>query len=147
MEKEYRRKTFSSHELDSPRSRSYQSNRKVSQVSGISESRSSSSTAHSKGGNSFKEFLWQHIEMALGRGFDDNVGRNPVTSLFEVCIVIGRVTCTILSAPVHYALIKLANFYIWPYCRIIVVCWGPLPLNSHKRITNWNIVTQQFSCP
>nr|XP_022343746.1 protein smg8-like isoform X2 [Crassostrea virginica] len=68
---------------DSPRSRSYQSNRKVSQVSGISESRSSSSTAHSKGGNSFKEFLWQHIEMALGRGFDDNVGRNPVTSLFE----------------------------------------------------------------
>ena len=90
MEKEYGRKTFSSHELDSPRSRSYQSNRKVSQVSGISESRSSSSTAHSKGGNSFKEFLWQHIEMALGRGFDDNVGRNPVSSLFEVCIVIER---------------------------------------------------------
>lgn len=68
---------------DSPRSRSYQSNRKVNQGNGPSESRSSSTTA--KGGNSFKEFLWQHIEMALGRGFDDNVGRNPVPSLFEVC--------------------------------------------------------------
>lgn len=71
---------------DSPRSRSYQSNRKVNQGNGLSESRSSSTTAHSKGGNSFKEFLWQHIEMALGRGFDDNVGRNPVPSLFEVCL-------------------------------------------------------------
>lgn len=70
---------------DSPRSRSYQSNRKVNQGNGPSESRSSSTTARSKGGNSFKEFLWQHIEMALGRGFDDNVGRNPVPSLFEVC--------------------------------------------------------------
>lgn len=71
---------------DSPRSRSYQSNRKVNQGNGPSESRSSSTTARSKGGNSFKEFLWQHIEMALGRGFDDNVGRNPVPSLFEVCL-------------------------------------------------------------
>ncbi|XP_052717339.1 nonsense-mediated mRNA decay factor SMG8-like isoform X1 [Crassostrea angulata] len=70
-------------ETDSPRSRSYQSNRKVNQGNGPSESRSSSTTARSKGGNSFKEFLWQHIEMALGRGFDDNVGRNPVPSLFE----------------------------------------------------------------
>lgn len=70
---------------DSPRSRGYQSNRKVNQGNGPSESRSSSTTARSKGGNSFKEFLWQHIEMALGRGFDDNVGRNPVPSLFEVC--------------------------------------------------------------
>lgn len=71
---------------DSPRSRSYQSNRKVNQGNGPPESRSSSTTARSKGGNSFKEFLWQHIEMALGRGFDDNVGRNPVPSLFEVCL-------------------------------------------------------------
>ncbi|XP_062606772.1 nonsense-mediated mRNA decay factor SMG8-like isoform X1 [Saccostrea cucullata] len=70
-------------ETDSPRSRSYQSNRKVNQGNGSSGSRSSSTTAHSKGGNSFKEFLWQHIDMALGRGFDDNVGRNPVPSLFE----------------------------------------------------------------
>ncbi|XP_048764668.2 nonsense-mediated mRNA decay factor SMG8-like isoform X2 [Ostrea edulis] len=68
---------------DSPRSRSYQSSRKISQGNGSSGSRSSSTATHFKGGNSFKEFLWQHIEMALGRGFDDNVGRNPVPSLFE----------------------------------------------------------------
>jgi len=33
---------------------------------------------------SFAEFLRPHIELALGRGFDDNVGRNIVPAVFEV---------------------------------------------------------------
>jgi len=36
--------------------------------------------------SSFQEFLWQHIELAQTKGFDDNLGRNPVPSLFEVSI-------------------------------------------------------------
>ena len=38
--------------------------------------------------NSFKEFIWQHVEMAFNKGFDDNVGRNPVAARFEVCPLI-----------------------------------------------------------
>jgi hypothetical protein len=33
--------------------------------------------------HSFKEFLSQHIELALSKGFDDNMGRNPVPPVFE----------------------------------------------------------------
>ena len=36
---------------------------------------------------SFKEFLWEHIEMALTKGFDDNVGRHPVAANFEVIVL------------------------------------------------------------
>ena len=36
--------------------------------------------------NSFKEFLWQHVDLALTKGFDDNVGKNPVPAIFEVMI-------------------------------------------------------------
>ncbi|KAJ8320405.1 hypothetical protein KUTeg_001992 [Tegillarca granosa] len=69
---------------DSPRSRSYQTNRRTNVGVGSSEGqRSLSSTTRSSGENSFKEFLWQHIDIALGRGFDDNVGRNPVPAIFE----------------------------------------------------------------
>ncbi|KAH3818615.1 nonsense-mediated mRNA decay factor SMG8-like isoform X1 [Dreissena polymorpha] len=38
----------------------------------------------SEGQVSFKEFLWQHIEMALTKGFDDNVGRHQVAAHFEL---------------------------------------------------------------
>ncbi|ELU16071.1 hypothetical protein CAPTEDRAFT_223495 [Capitella teleta] len=31
----------------------------------------------------FREFLSQHIELALSKGFDDNMGRNPVPPVFE----------------------------------------------------------------
>ncbi|KAH8039285.1 hypothetical protein HPB51_005531 [Rhipicephalus microplus] len=34
--------------------------------------------------HSFPAFLWQHIEMALSKGFDDNVGRHPVPADFEL---------------------------------------------------------------
>lgn len=73
-----------SKDSDSPRSRSYQTNRRTNVGVGSSEGqRSLSSTTRSIGENSFKEFLWQHIDIALGRGFDDNVGRNPVPAIFE----------------------------------------------------------------
>ena len=49
--------------------------------------RSRSSLSRNGGENSFKEFLWQHIDMALTKGFDDNVGRHPVQANFEVCSV------------------------------------------------------------
>ncbi|XP_071144802.1 nonsense-mediated mRNA decay factor SMG8-like [Mytilus edulis] len=69
--------------VESPRSRGYQSNRHSSQSG--SETRSSSlPTSPVPGNSTFKEFLFQHVELALGRGFDDNVGRNPVTPVFEV---------------------------------------------------------------
>ena len=68
-------------ETDSPRSRSYQTSRRT--VTGPSE-RSRSTLSRNGGENSFKEFLWQHIEMALTKGFDDNVGRHPVAANFEV---------------------------------------------------------------
>lgn len=32
----------------------------------------------------FNIFLNQHINLALTKGFDDNVGRNPVQAVFEV---------------------------------------------------------------
>ncbi len=44
---------------------------------GSSEKNSSSST--------LREFLWQHVEVAHSKGFDDNVGRNPPPAIFEVC--------------------------------------------------------------
>jgi len=72
--------------LDSPRSRSYQTNRRTSQTGSSEGSRSSSCTPRSGSVNSFKEFLWQHVDLVLGRGFDDNVGRNPVQAIFEVII-------------------------------------------------------------
>ncbi|XP_021346373.1 protein smg8-like [Mizuhopecten yessoensis] len=68
---------------DSPRSQSYQANRRSAQ-SGFLDTRSPSRTQRSGSSSNFKEFLSQHIETALGRGFDDNVGRNPVPPIFEV---------------------------------------------------------------
>ena len=68
-------------ESESPRSRSYQTSRRT--VTGPSD-RSRSSQNRPDGENSFKEFLWQHIDMALTKGFDDNVGRHPVQANFEV---------------------------------------------------------------
>ncbi|XP_047108247.1 nonsense-mediated mRNA decay factor SMG8 isoform X1 [Schistocerca piceifrons] len=34
--------------------------------------------------HSFKSFLHQHIDLALGKGFDDNVGKHALPSYFEV---------------------------------------------------------------
>ena len=82
---------------DSARSRSYQTNRRSSQT-GL-ESRSSSVSSGPTGCSNFKEFLFQHIELALGRGFDDNVGRNPVTPIFEV-----RFSC-------HLYMIKIVQIF------------------------------------
>ncbi|XP_069113163.1 nonsense-mediated mRNA decay factor SMG8-like [Argopecten irradians] len=67
---------------DSDSPRSYQANRRSAQ-SGPQEPMRSR-TQRSSSYSTFKEFLSQHIEMALGRGFDDNVGRNPVPPIFDV---------------------------------------------------------------
>jgi protein SMG8 len=32
----------------------------------------------------FAAFVMPHVELALTRGFDDNVGRNPVAAIFEL---------------------------------------------------------------
>jgi hypothetical protein len=50
----------------------------------MERSRSSVTSKNGGGDFSFKEFLWQHIETALTKGFDDNVGKHPVTATFEV---------------------------------------------------------------
>ena len=69
---------------DSPRSRSYQTNRRTnSSHASVVPAESMSAPSGGKS-NSFREFLWQHIELALTKGFDDNVGRNPLPAVFEV---------------------------------------------------------------
>ena len=45
--------------------------------------RSSKPVANSDRG-SFHTFLWQHVQLALTKGFDDNMGRNPLPAYFEV---------------------------------------------------------------
>ncbi|KAG8182047.1 hypothetical protein JTE90_013977 [Oedothorax gibbosus] len=46
------------------------------------ENSSSENTEHS-----FSKFLFQHINLALTKGFDDNVGRYPVPAFFELATV------------------------------------------------------------
>ncbi|XP_046362085.2 nonsense-mediated mRNA decay factor SMG8-like isoform X1 [Haliotis rufescens] len=67
---------------ESPRSRSYATNRRTNQASG--DTLRTTVTMFSRPENSFKEFLWQHIDQAFTKGFDDNVGRNPVPAVFEM---------------------------------------------------------------
>ena len=82
---------------DGPRSRSYQSNRRANQQTAGSHgsngsgdakttatSTASSSSSSSTDQNNFRDFLWQHVELAQLKGFDDNVGRNPVPAIFVV---------------------------------------------------------------
>ena len=38
-------------------------------------------------GTAVREFLWQHIELAHSKGFDDNVGRNPPLAVFEASCI------------------------------------------------------------
>ncbi|CAG2218840.1 SMG8 [Mytilus edulis] len=57
----------------------------------------------SRGNSTFKEFLFQHVELALGRGFDDNVGRNPVTPVFEVPTCEERINA---KAQAHFNTLK-----------------------------------------
>ena len=72
---------------DVPRSRSYQTNRRTNQSGPSSEpSRPLTSMVKTTNENSFKEFLWQHVDLALTKGFDDNVGKNPVPAIFEVML-------------------------------------------------------------
>ncbi|KAK7494187.1 hypothetical protein BaRGS_00014660 [Batillaria attramentaria] len=67
--------------LDSPR-KSYQTTRRGNSSNSSDSPRSPLMPVRQE--NSFKEFLWQHIEMAFTKGFDDNVGRNPVAARFEL---------------------------------------------------------------
>ncbi|KAK7094164.1 nonsense-mediated mRNA decay factor SMG8-like [Littorina saxatilis] len=70
---------------DSPRTKSYQSSRRGNNTNSSSSSDSlRSPLMPMRQENSFKEFLWQHVEMAFNKGFDDNVGRNPVAARFEL---------------------------------------------------------------
>ncbi|KAL3861502.1 hypothetical protein ACJMK2_007534 [Sinanodonta woodiana] len=70
---------------DSLKSRSYQTNRRsFLSGSGLTEGLRLSSSPRNGGENSFKEFLCQHVELALTKGFDDNVGRHPVPAIFEI---------------------------------------------------------------
>ncbi|ESO91360.1 hypothetical protein LOTGIDRAFT_228810 [Lottia gigantea] len=64
---------------DSPKSRSYLTNRR----GGQGPLASSSFNNRIRECN-FKEFIWQHIELAFSKGFNDNVGRNPLPSTFEL---------------------------------------------------------------
>ncbi|XP_050413442.1 nonsense-mediated mRNA decay factor SMG8, partial [Patella vulgata] len=64
---------------ESPKSRSYLTNRRAGQ----GPITSSSFTGRVRESN-FREFLWQHIELAFSKGFNDNVGRNPVSPIFEL---------------------------------------------------------------
>ncbi|XP_076452120.1 LOW QUALITY PROTEIN: nonsense-mediated mRNA decay factor SMG8-like [Babylonia areolata] len=71
---------------DSPRSKSHhQGPRRGTAANSSSSSESVRSPLMSvRQENSFKEFLWQHVEIAFHKGFDDNVGRNPVPARFEL---------------------------------------------------------------
>ncbi|KAL5015428.1 hypothetical protein ScPMuIL_009698 [Solemya velum] len=79
---------------ETSRSRSYQTNRRTFQSgsgSPLSQSRSSLSISPRLGPeNSFKQFLWQHIDSAFSKGFNDNVGRHSVPALFEKHIYCGK---------------------------------------------------------
>ncbi|PVD35298.1 hypothetical protein C0Q70_02258 [Pomacea canaliculata] len=70
----------SSSGFELPRSKSYL----ITRPGNSSSDRLRSPLQTSRQENSFKEFLWQHIEMAFTKGFDDNVGRNPVAARFEL---------------------------------------------------------------
>ena len=67
---------------DLPRTKSYQTSRRAQ--TGHSEKSRSPVSSKSGGEFSFKEFLWEHIDTAFTKGFDDNVGRHPVAATFEV---------------------------------------------------------------
>ena len=66
--------------VDTPRS--YQSSRPVNRANRAAASASASRTVVDQ--ESFADFLRQHIDVALKKGFDDNVGRNHVAPIFHV---------------------------------------------------------------
>ena len=72
--------------LESPRSKSYQTSRRGNNSVNSSSSSESirSPLMMTRQEDSFKEFLGQHVDVAFNKGFDDNVGRNPVAARFEV---------------------------------------------------------------
>ena len=80
---------------DSPRTKSYQSSRRGNNANSSSSESLRSPLMPMRQENSFKEFIWQHVEMAFNKGFDDNVGRNPVAARFEV-----RPLISVFSPPV-----------------------------------------------
>jgi hypothetical protein len=67
---------------DTPKSKTYM--RKMAAAAALSEGDSLRSPTFGRPENGFKEFLWQHVDMAFNKGFDDNVGRNAVAARFEV---------------------------------------------------------------
>jgi len=63
----------------------YQANRRGTESRPRAQSSSSQAKVnvnHEPG--SLQAFLWQHIELAHSKGFDDNVGRNPLPAHFEL---------------------------------------------------------------
>ena len=73
-------------------SRGYQANRPHSTSSlsnGTTTPARSSDAMATSDHHNFKSFLWQHISLALTKGFDDNVGRNPAPQVFEVGVLLG----------------------------------------------------------
>ena len=73
---------------DTPRSKSYQINRRANQTSHSRATSSHVTIEH----DSLHDFLSQHIDQAFGKGFDDNVGRNPVPSVFHVSVAPAELT-------------------------------------------------------
>ncbi|XP_041359908.1 protein smg8-like isoform X2 [Gigantopelta aegis] len=75
--------SVSGKDSESPKSRSYLTNRRFNHGVGSGDGPRSPISSRSSE-QSFKEFLLQHIELAFVKGFDDNVGRNPLRSVFEM---------------------------------------------------------------
>lgn len=57
---------------------------KTYQLSRRSPSQSGRVNSTTRDEHSFHSFVWQHIELAHTRGFDDNVGRHPIPAYFEL---------------------------------------------------------------
>ncbi|XP_064642230.1 nonsense-mediated mRNA decay factor SMG8-like isoform X2 [Lineus longissimus] len=74
----------SSKETEGPRIHSYQTTRRSLQGSLSIDSNRSTSSMKPSAEHGLKDFLWHHIDLAMTKGFDDNVGRNPVSALFEL---------------------------------------------------------------
>ena len=135
---------------DSPRTKSYQSSRRGNNANSSSSESLRSPLMPMRQENSFKEFIWQHVEMAFNKGFDDNVGRNPVAARFEV-----RPLISVLSPPVPcrgegvwgaHQLVLPQHVYIYIFFAFAVFWWNV----SHPDITvlvDWVSNFKLLICP
>ena len=117
------------------RSRGYQANRPHSTSSlsnGTTTPARSSDAMATSDHHNFKSFLWQHISLALTKGFDDNVGRNPAPQVFEVGVLLG----TWEGEGCHCSRRALPIFFSWDYkFTYDVPIWmlqGPWTLVQYK---------------